>query len=74
MLYYLPSFKKDHLKTALHSLLIAAQSRKEIALKTLAAVAGKIVSADMALGPVMRIMMRSLHSLIAEKAFEGGLD
>ena len=53
MIYYLPKFKKDHLKAEIESLL-GEFEMNSVQTRTLAKVVGKVVSSLRALGPAVR--------------------
>jgi hypothetical protein len=56
MEYKLPDFKVDHLKTVLQEIISSVQP---IPVKLLARAIGKVLSCERALGPIVRIMLRS---------------
>ena len=57
MIYVLPSFKIEHLKEVIAA--IVHSNEKTITARQLARVIGKIIASEKALGPIVRIMLRS---------------
>ena len=66
MCYSIPDFKVKHLKdqiSAVGSTMVLRQFAKTV---------GKLISVERAIGPVIRIMLRSSHQFLAEKVHEQG--
>ena len=57
MFYILPSFKIEHLKEVIDE--IVQSNEKIVTARQLARVIGKIIASEKALGPIVRIMLRS---------------
>ena len=74
MLYYLPHFKKEHLKVELDLILSRSSSNQKLSLRGLAKVVGKLVASLRALGSGIRILLRSANKFINEQAELHGWD
>ena len=74
MLYYLPQFKKNHLKTELDALIHESENNSPITVRRVARVIGKLVSSIRALGPFIKILLRSAHQMIDAKIQTEGWD
>ena len=73
MIYYLPKFKKDHLKAEIESLL-GKFEMNSVQTRTLAKVVGKVVSSLRALGPAVRLLIRSSQQAIDSEVCKSGWD
>ena len=73
MIYYLPKFKKDHLKAEIESLL-GEFEMNSLQTRTLAKVVGKVVSSLRALGPAVRLLIRSSQQAIDSEVCKSGWD
>ena len=74
MLFYLPKFKKDHLKSLLEEVLRDSLNKEPLAARLIAKVIGKLAAAGRALGSVIRIMLRSSHAQLDAAVLQWGWD
>ena len=74
MIYYLPKYKKDHLKKELNSILSRALESSSIPARELAKVIGKVVSCLRALGPIIKIFLRSSQYALDKQVLLEGWD
>ena len=63
---------QDHLKQEIKNLLDQASDNKPVEARELARVVGKLVACDRALGPVIRIMNRSVQRVLDTEVLERG--
>ena len=74
MMYYLPKFKRDHLKDEIDNILSQAREKQPIQTLEMAKILGKIVSCVRALGQTIKIFLRSSQYALDRQVLQQGWD
>ena len=67
MIYYVPHFKKENLQKGISTVLQKYSFKESISVRDLAKLTGKLVACNRAFGPVIKILLRSIHQAIDEQ-------